>query len=43
MSKVANSVTELIGDTPLVKINRLTGENDADVYLKLDTSIQVLR
>lgn len=36
MSKVANSVTELIGDTPLVKINRLTGENDADVYLKLE-------
>ncbi|MFB4162004.1 cysteine synthase A [Geomicrobium sp. JSM 1781026] len=36
MSKVANSVTELIGDTPLVKINRLTGDNDADVYLKLE-------
>ncbi|EZH64383.1 cysteine synthase [Bacillaceae bacterium JMAK1] len=36
MSRVANSVTELIGNTPLVKLNRLTGENDADVYLKLE-------
>ncbi|QQK78558.1 cysteine synthase A [Salicibibacter cibi] len=36
MSKVVNSITELIGDTPLVKLNRLTGENDADVYLKLE-------
>ncbi|MGY4691862.1 cysteine synthase A [Salibacterium sp. K-3] len=34
--KVANNITELIGDTPLVKLNRLTGENDADVYLKLE-------
>ncbi|MBB6451563.1 cysteine synthase A [Geomicrobium halophilum] len=38
MSKVVNSITELIGDTPLVKLNRLTGENDADVYLKLEFS-----
>ncbi|WP_090928187.1 cysteine synthase A [Salibacterium qingdaonense] len=34
--KVANNITELIGETPLVKLNRLTGENDADVYLKLE-------
>ncbi|WP_026702318.1 cysteine synthase A [Salibacterium aidingense] len=34
--KVANNITELIGDTPLVKLNSLTGENDADVYLKLE-------
>ncbi|SDI95638.1 cysteine synthase A [Alteribacillus bidgolensis] len=34
--KVANNITELIGNTPLVKLNRLTGENDADVYLKLE-------
>ncbi|SFQ20108.1 cysteine synthase A [Salibacterium halotolerans] len=34
--KVANNITELIGETPLVKLNRLTGENDADVFLKLE-------
>lgn len=36
MARVGNSVTDLIGKTPLVKLNRLTGENDADVYLKLE-------
>lgn len=30
------SVTELIGDTPAVRINRLVGENDAEVYVKLE-------
>ncbi|WP_018924749.1 cysteine synthase A [Salsuginibacillus kocurii] len=34
--KVAQNITELIGETPLVKLNRLPGENDADVYLKLE-------
>lgn len=34
--KVVNSITELIGDTPLVKLNRLVGAEDADVYLKLE-------
>ncbi|MDQ0300980.1 cysteine synthase A [Salibacterium salarium] len=34
--KVANNITDLIGETPLVKLNNLTGENDADVYLKLE-------
>ncbi len=34
--RVANSITDLIGNTPLVKLNRLVGENDADVYLKLE-------
>ena len=33
---VVNSITELIGKTPIVKLNNLTGENDADVYLKLE-------
>lgn len=32
--KVANSILELIGQTPLVKLNRLTGPEDADVYVK---------
>ncbi|WP_053361282.1 cysteine synthase A [Bacillus sp. FJAT-27251] len=36
MVRIANSVTELIGQTPIVKLNRLTDENSADVYLKLE-------
>ncbi|WP_301109254.1 cysteine synthase A [Sporosarcina sp.] len=36
MSKVGNSVIDLVGNTPLVKLNRLTGAEDADVYLKLE-------
>lgn len=36
MVRVANSVTELIGQTPIVKLNRLVDENSADVYLKLE-------
>ncbi|HHY75118.1 MAG TPA: cysteine synthase A [Bacillus bacterium] len=34
--RVANSIDELIGFTPIVKLNRLTSENDADVYVKLE-------
>ncbi|MCF6094234.1 cysteine synthase A [Microaerobacter geothermalis] len=34
--RVANSIIELIGDTPLVKLNRIVGKEDADVYLKLE-------
>ena len=34
--KIVHNVTELIGDTPVVKINRLTAEGDADVYVKLE-------
>lgn len=36
MTKVGNSVADLVGKTPLVKLNRLTGAEDADVYLKLE-------
>ncbi|AYK59307.1 cysteine synthase A [Bacillus subtilis] len=36
MVRVANSITELIGNTPIVKLNRLTDETSADVYLKLE-------
>ncbi|MDS9998694.1 cysteine synthase A [Bacillus atrophaeus] len=36
MVRVANSITELIGNTPIVKLNRLVEENSADVYLKLE-------
>lgn len=34
--KVVNSITELIGETPVVKANRLMDENSADLYLKLE-------
>ncbi|EKN67999.1 cysteine synthase A [Schinkia azotoformans] len=34
--RVANSIVELIGYTPIVKLNRLTDENAADVYVKLE-------
>ena len=36
MSRVFNDVTELIGNTPLVRINRVTGPNDATIYAKLE-------
>lgn len=34
--KIANSIAELIGNTPIVKLNRLTGPEDAEVYAKLE-------
>ena len=36
MSKIANSVAELVGHTRIVKLNRLVDDNSADVYLKLE-------
>lgn len=33
---VAANVTELIGDTPAVRLNRLVGGEDAEVYVKLE-------
>jgi cysteine synthase A len=36
MAKIANSVAELIGQTPVVKLNRVVDDNSADVYLKLE-------
>lgn len=36
MTRVANSIHELIGQTPIVKLNRLVDEDSADVYLKLE-------
>lgn len=35
-NKVFNNITETIGNTPLVKLNRLTDDNMADVYVKLE-------
>ncbi|WP_432664083.1 cysteine synthase A [Wukongibacter baidiensis] len=34
--KVVNNITELIGDTPIVKLNNLNPENGAEIYLKLE-------
>ncbi|MDX8363157.1 cysteine synthase A [Cytobacillus sp. IB215316] len=34
--KIVNSVNELIGQTPIVKLNRLVEDNSAEVYLKLE-------
>lgn len=34
--KIANSITELIGNTPIVKLGRMTSEDDAEVYAKLE-------
>jgi cysteine synthase len=33
---VASDITELIGRTPLVKLNRVVGPNDASLYAKLE-------
>ncbi|WP_200865428.1 cysteine synthase A [Sediminibacillus sp. JSM 1682029] len=34
--KVAQSIAELIGNTPIVKLNRTTDEDSAEVYAKLE-------
>jgi cysteine synthase A len=34
--KVVNNILELIGETPVLKLNRMTGESDASVYVKLE-------
>lgn len=34
--RVVNNVLDLIGQTPLVKLNRVVGKSDADVFLKLE-------
>ncbi|MFC7687644.1 cysteine synthase A [Ureibacillus sp. GCM10028918] len=36
MSKLVNSVAELVGQTPIVKLNHATGENEGNVYVKLE-------
>lgn len=36
MSTVFNSVTELVGNTPLLKLNRIVPEDAANVYVKLE-------
>lgn len=36
MTKIAGSIIELIGKTPMVRINRLVGTEGAEVYAKLE-------
>ncbi|WP_345244218.1 cysteine synthase A [Pontibacillus salipaludis] len=36
MMRIGNSVADLIGKTPIVKLNRITDEDSADVYVKLE-------
>lgn len=36
MSKIYHSVTELIGDTPLLKLNKVVPADAADIYVKLE-------
>ncbi len=35
--RIANNISELVGQTPLVKLNKLTGPADATVYVKLES------
>lgn len=37
MAKVANNILELIGDTPIVKLNKVVEENSAEIYGKLES------
>jgi cysteine synthase A len=34
--KIVNSIDELVGNTPVVKLQRLPGAEDSDVYVKLE-------
>ncbi|GEN53394.1 cysteine synthase A [Halobacillus faecis] len=34
--RVVNNIADLIGDTPLVKLNRIAPEGGADIYMKLE-------
>ncbi|WP_288658483.1 cysteine synthase A [uncultured Limosilactobacillus sp.] len=36
MTNIINSITDLIGNTPIVKLNRVVPEDAADVYVKLE-------
>ncbi|MEW9502907.1 cysteine synthase A [Jeotgalibacillus marinus] len=36
MVRIANNISELVGQTPIVKLNRLVDKDSADVYLKLE-------
>jgi len=35
--RVANNIAELIGQTPIVKLNTIAGPDDAEIYIKLES------
>ena len=37
MAKIYSSITELVGNTPIVKLNKLVPQDAAEVYLKLES------
>lgn len=37
MTRVANNITELIGQTPIIKLNTITGPDEAEIYVKLES------
>lgn len=36
MAKVVANITQIVGDTPLVRLNRVVGQQSAEVYVKLE-------
>lgn len=36
MARIVQSITDLIGDTPLVRLNRIVPEDSAEIYVKLE-------
>jgi len=36
MARIVNHITDLIGDTPLVRLNKIVPEGSAEIYLKLE-------
>ncbi|MBH5317435.1 cysteine synthase A [Paenibacillus sp. GSMTC-2017] len=36
MAKIVNNITDLIGDTPLVRLNKIVPNGSAEIYLKLE-------
>lgn len=36
MAKLVQNITDLIGDTPLVRLNRIVPEDSAEIYVKLE-------
>lgn len=39
MSKIYNSITDLIGNTPIIQLHHIVPEGAAEVYVKLESFI----
>lgn len=37
MSKIYNSITDLIGNTPIIQLHHIVPEGAAEVYVKLES------